>query len=65
MTADIKSIGAAGIAAAMALMAAAGGHRALSLSSLRDMASTPMKPENPAGTKLGKRRKAGKTLWRV
>lgn len=58
MTADIKGIGAAGIAAA-------GGHRALSLPSLRDMASTPTKPENRAGTKLGERRKAGKTLWRV
>lgn len=65
MTADLKGIDMARIVAAMALMAAAEGHRAPLLPSLCDMASTPTRPENPAGTKLGKRRRAGKTLWRV
>ena len=59
--------GLAGIAIA-ALAAASGGYQPPPLSSLRDLAlppTPPKKPESPAGTKLGKRLKAGKKLWRV
>lgn len=68
MVGHIKGVGMAGIAAAMALMAADSNYRAPDLLSLRDLAAPPAppkKPENPAGTKFKKRLKAGKKLWRV
>ena len=67
MVGYIKGGGMAGIAAAMALMAADSNYRAPVLPSLRDLTYPPAPPkkhESPAGTKLGKRLKAGKKLWR-